>query len=168
MIGSVLDKEEPILELESEQGDEEEYQVEEPSDEENQINVLWDFRSDGNDDEGDNIAKINANEIHTCSKGPLSGVKKPLDCTKQDVLPVKESSPKVPIENSRPGGQSKNTPVASHPEKENASPTAIKATQHGKLPLKNGKTGMFTLPYPIYNIDYNIVDNLKKSRANIT
>jgi len=27
---------------------------------------------------------------------------------------------------------------------------------------------MFTLPYPVYNIDYNIVDDLKKSRANIT
>jgi len=27
---------------------------------------------------------------------------------------------------------------------------------------------MFTLPYPIYNIDYNIVDDLKKARANIT
>jgi len=27
---------------------------------------------------------------------------------------------------------------------------------------------MFTFPYPVYNIDYNIVHDLKKSRANIT
>lgn len=58
--------------------------------------------------------------------------------------------------------------MANPPEKENASPTATKATQDGKPPRKNGKTGMFTLPYPVYNIDYNIVDDLKKSRANIT
>lgn len=48
------------------------------------------------------------------------------------------------------------------------SPTVAKATQHGKLPLKNGKTSMFTLPYLVYNLDYNIVDDIKKSRANIT
>ena len=34
--------------------------------------------------------------------------------------------------------------------------------------LRMEKTCMFTLPYPIYNIDYNIVDDVKKSRANIT
>jgi len=81
---------------------------------------------------------------------------------------VQVSTSRVPIKKSRPGSQSKNTSVASHPKKENASPIAMKATQDGKLPLKNGKTGMFTLPYPTYNIDYNILDDLKKSRAHIT
>ena len=93
---------------------------------------------------------------------------KPVDQTKKDVCLVKALAPKFPVEKSRPSGQSKNTLVANHPEKKNPSPAATKATQDGKPPPKNGKIGMFTLPYPIYNIDYNIVDGLKKSRANIT
>ena len=44
----------------------------------------------------------------------------------------------------------------------------MKTTQDGKIPPNNGKTGMFTLPYLVYNIDYNIVDDLKKSSVNIT
>ena len=40
------------------------FRVEEPTKEETQINVLWDFHSDENDIEGDNIAEINANENH--------------------------------------------------------------------------------------------------------
>ena len=64
LIASLLNKEEPILEVEPEQEDKEGYQVEEPTKEETQINVLWDFHSDENDIEGDNIAEINANEIH--------------------------------------------------------------------------------------------------------
>ena len=84
----------------------------------------------------------------------------PIDQTKKDVLPLKESTPKFPVEKGRPSGESKNTPVTNCPEKENRSPTATKATQNGELPPKNSKTGMFTLPYPIYNIDYNIVDDL--------
>ena len=91
-----------------------------------------------------------------------------VDQTKKDTHPVKAPAPKVLVEKSSCGGQSKNTPVANHPKKENASPTTMKATQDGKPPPKNGKTGMFTQPYPVYNIDYNIVDDLKKSRANIT
>ena len=55
----------------------------------------------------------------------------------------------------------------SYLEKDNTSPNAEKATQNSKLPPMNGKIGMFTLPYAIYNIDYNIVDDLKKYRANI-
>jgi len=43
LIRSLLNNEEPIVELEPEQENEEEYQVEEPLDEESQINVLWDF-----------------------------------------------------------------------------------------------------------------------------
>jgi len=77
-------------------------------------------------------------------------------------------SPKNSIEKSRPRGQSKNNHVANHPEKENASPTVMKDTKDGKLLPKNGKTFMFTLSYPIYHINYNIVDDIKKSRANIT
>lgn len=77
LIGSLLNKEEPILELELEQGDEKEYQVEEPSEEETQINVLRDFHSNENDDEGDNPTEINTNEIHMRSKGPLPGAIKP-------------------------------------------------------------------------------------------
>jgi len=66
LIGSLLNKEEPIVELELEQGNEEEYQVEEPMDEEYQINVLWDFYTNGNDDdEEDCMAEIHTNEIHT-------------------------------------------------------------------------------------------------------
>lgn len=103
-IGFLLNKEEPILELEPEQGDEEEYQVEEPLDEQTQINVLWDFHNDENDNEEDDTAEINANEIHTCSKGPLPGATKPLDQTKQGVRPVKASTPKVLVEKSGPGG----------------------------------------------------------------
>lgn len=169
LIESLLNQEEPIVELEPEQEDEEGYQVEDPLEEESQSNVLWDFYTNENDDDqGDNMAEIHTNEIHTRSKGPLAGVMKPIDQTKKDVHPVKAPTPKVPIEKSRPSSQSKNTPVANHPEKENGSPTAMKATQDGKLQPKNGKIDMFTLPYPIYNIDYNIVDDLKKSRANIT
>ena len=78
---------------------------------------------------------------------------KPVDHTKKDVRPLKASTPKVPIEKGRPSGQSKNAPVASHPEKDNTTPTVPKATKNGKLPPKNNKTSMFTLPYPIYNID---------------
>lgn len=44
----------------------------------------------------------------------------------------------------------------------------MKETQKGKLPPKNDKTSMFNLPYPVYNVHYNIVDDLKKYRANIT
>jgi len=62
---------------------------------------------------------------------------------------VKASTPRVPVKNSRPSGQPKNAPIASHPKKENASPTATKATQDDKLPYKNGKIGMFPLPYPL-------------------
>jgi len=75
---------------------------------------------------------------------------------------VKAPTPKVLIEKSRPSGQSKNTLVSNHLEKENASPTATKDTQDGRIPPKNGKTGMFSQPYLVYNIDYNIVDDLKK------
>lgn len=61
LIKPLLSKEEPILELEPEQEDEEEYQVEKPLDEASQVNVLWDFYTIGNDDdEEDGIA-----EIHT-------------------------------------------------------------------------------------------------------
>lgn len=81
---------------------------------------------------------------------------------------MKESAPKVPVENGRPIGDCKSTPVVNYPEKDNTSPTATKVSQYGKLPPKNDKISMFTLPYPLYNIDYNIVDDLKKSRANIT
>jgi len=104
----------------------------------------------------------------THEEGPLVDVMKPVDQTKKDVHPLKASAPKVPIEKGRPSGESKNNLVANYPEKENTSSTAMKATQNGKLPPKNGKTGRFTLPYSIYNIDNNIVDDLKKSRANIT
>jgi len=58
--------------------------------------------------------------------------------------------------------------VANHPNKENKAPTTAKMTRNGKLPSKNIKIGIFTLPYPVFNVDYNIVDDLKKSRANIT
>lgn len=71
-----------------------------------------------------------------------------VDQTKKDVHPLKVSTPKVLVERNKLSGDSKNTPVANHPEKENTSPTALKETQNG------------TLPYPVYNI--------KKSRANIT
>jgi len=68
------------VELEPEQENEEEYQVEEPLDEESQINVLWDFyTNENNDDEGDSTTEIHTNEIHTRSKGPLVGVMKPVD-----------------------------------------------------------------------------------------
>jgi len=168
LIGSLLNKEEPILELEPEQGDEEEYQVEEPSEEETHINVLWDFHSDENDDEGDNTTEINANEIHTQSKGLLPGAIKPIDRNKKDACLMKTSTPEVSIGKDRSSGDSRNTLVANHPEKDNTSPTTTKVTQDGKIPFKNSKTGVFTLPYPVYNIDYNIVDDLKKFRANIT
>ena len=39
------------MELEPEEENEEEYQVEEPMDEESQINVLWDFYTNENDDD---------------------------------------------------------------------------------------------------------------------
>ena len=93
---------------------------------------------------------------------------KPAEPTKKDVRPVKTHAPNCLVEKSRPNGQSKNARVANHLEKENASSTAMKATQDGKLPPKNGKTSMFTLPYIVYNIDYNTVDDLKRSLANIT
>ena len=138
-------------------------------DKESQINVLWDFyTNENNDNEGDSTAEIHTNEIHTRGKGPLAGVMNPIDQTKKDVHPLKASAPKVPVEKGRLSGDSKSTPVANYLEKDNASPTATMATQNGKLPPKNGKTSMFTLPYPVYNIDYNIVDDLKKSQANIT
>ena len=80
LIVSFLSKEEPIVELEPEQKNEEEYQVEEPLDEESQINVLWDFyTNDNDDDEGDSTAEIHTNEIHTWSKGPLAGMMKHVD-----------------------------------------------------------------------------------------
>lgn len=86
--------------------------------EESQINVLWDFYTNENDDDqGDNMAEIHTNEIHTRNNGPLPGVMKPIDQTKKDVHPMKTPTPKVPVEKSRPSGQSKNTPVANHPEK---------------------------------------------------
>jgi len=114
------------------------------------------------------MAEIHTNEIHTRSKGPLPGAMKYVDQTKKDVPRLKAPDPKVLVENSIPGGQSKNTLVENHPEKENTAPTATKATPNGKLSPKNSKTGMLTLPYPVYSIDYNIVDDHKKSRANIT
>jgi len=89
LIGSLLNKEELVVGLEPEQENEEEYQVEEPSDEETQINVLWDFHGNKNDDKGDNTVEINANEIHTRSKGPLPGATKPIDQTQKDVQPMK-------------------------------------------------------------------------------
>ena len=138
-------------------------------DEESQINVLCDFYTNENDDdEESSTTEIHTNEIHTQSKGPLPGAMKPVDQTKKDVHSLKAPTPKVLVEKGRPRGQSKNTPVASHPKKDNTAPTATKVTQNGKLPPKNRKNAMFTLPYPVYNIDYNIVDDLKKSRANIT
>jgi len=91
-----------------------------------------------------------------------------VDETKKDVRPSKASTPKVPIEKNEASGNSKSTPVVSSSEKDTTSSSATKETQNGKFPPKNGETGMFTLPYPIYNIDYNIMDDLKKSRANIT
>jgi len=57
LIRLLLNKEELILELEPEQENEDEYQVEEPLDEESQINVLWDLYTNENDDnEGDSMA----------------------------------------------------------------------------------------------------------------
>lgn len=88
---------------------------------------------------------------------------KPIDQTKKYVHPLKASTPKFPVEKGRPSGDSKSIPVANYPQKDNTSLTAMKVTQNGKLPPKNGKNRMFTPPYPIYNIDYNIVDYLKKS-----
>jgi len=65
LIRSLLNKEEPIVERELEQENEEEYQVEEPLDEESQVNVLWDFYTNENDDdEGDSMVEIHTNEIH--------------------------------------------------------------------------------------------------------
>lgn len=93
---------------------------------------------------------------------------KPIDQTKKDVCLVKAFAPKISVEKGRPSGEPKNTPVANYPEKQNTSPTATKVNQNGKIPPKNGKTNMFILPYLVYNIDYNIVDDLKKSMANIT
>lgn len=90
-------------------------------------------------------------------------MKKPIDQAKRDVRPLKTSAPKAPIEKNKPSINSKSTLVVSYLEKDNTSPNEMKATQNGKFPPKSGKTGMFTLPYPIYNIDYNIVDDLKKS-----
>jgi len=87
----------------------------------------------------------------------------PIDQTRKDVRPLKASVPKVPIEKGRPSGDSNSTLVANHPERDNTCPTATKVTRNGKISPKNGKTGMFTLPYPFYNIYYNIVDDLKKS-----
>ena len=106
--------------------------------------------NENDDDQGDSMAEIHTNEIHMRSKGPLSGVMKPVDQTKKYICPVKEPAPKVHVEKSRPGGQSKNTPIANHQEKENASPTIMKDTQDGKIPPKKGKIGMFTMPYPVY------------------
>lgn len=51
LIRSLLNQEEPIVELEPEHEDEEEYQVEESLEEESQINVLWDFYTNENDDD---------------------------------------------------------------------------------------------------------------------
>lgn len=66
LIGSLLNQEELIVELEPEQENEEEYQVEEPLEEESQINLLCDFYTNENkDDEGDSMAEIHTNEIHT-------------------------------------------------------------------------------------------------------
>jgi len=105
LIESILNQEEPIVELELEPEDEEEYQVEELLEEESQINVLWDFYTNENDDDqGDSMAEIHTNEIHTRSKGPLEGVMKPVDQTKKDVRLVKAPAPKVPIEKSRLSG----------------------------------------------------------------
>lgn len=169
LIGLLLNNEEPIVELEPELENEEGYQVVEPLGEESQISVLWDFYTNENDDdEEDSTVEIHTNEIQTRSKGPLAGVMKIVDETKKDVRPVKASAPKVLVEKGRPSGESKNTPVANYPEKEKTSLPVMKADQNGKIPPKNGKTGMFTLPYLVYNISYNIVDYLKKSMANIT
>lgn len=66
LIRSLLNKEEPIVELKLEQESEEEYQVEEPLDKESQINVLWDFYTNENDDdEEESTTEIHTNEIHT-------------------------------------------------------------------------------------------------------
>ena len=66
LIGLILTKEEPIAELEPEQENEEEYQVEEPLEEESQINIPWDFYTNENDDDqGDSMTEIHTNEIHT-------------------------------------------------------------------------------------------------------
>jgi len=86
-----------------------------------------------------------------------------IDQTNKDVRLLKVSTAKVPMERNKPSGDFKSTPVVSYLQKENASPNATKATHNGKVPPKNGKTSMFTLPCPVYNIDYNIVDDLKKS-----
>ena len=93
---------------------------------------------------------------------------KPVDQKKKYVFSSKASAPKFLIEKNKTSGDSKRILVVNYPEKDNTSPNATKVTQNGKLRPKNGKTGMFTLPYPVYNIDYNIVDDLNKSRANIT
>lgn len=66
LIRSLINQEEPIVELEPEQEDEEEYQVEETLEEESQINVLWDFyTNENNDNQGDSMAEIHTNKIHT-------------------------------------------------------------------------------------------------------
>jgi len=129
LIGSLLKNEEPIVELELEQENEEEYQVGEPLEEESQINVLWDFYTNENDDdEGDSTIEIHTNEIHTWSKGPLADVMKPVDQTKKYVYPSDASAPKGPVEKGRPNGDSKSTPVMNHPQKNNTSPTTTKVT----------------------------------------
>ena len=85
-------------------------------DEESQINVLWDFYTNENDDdEGDSMTKIHTNEIHTRSKGPLASVMKPVDQTNKDVHPLEASTPKAPVEKGRPSGDSKSTPVVNYP-----------------------------------------------------
>jgi len=95
LIGPILNKEEYILQIALEQGDEDEYQVEEHLKEETKINVLWDFHSNENDNKGDNTAENNANKIHMQSKGMFPGATKPIDQTKQEVRLVKTSSPEV-------------------------------------------------------------------------
>ena len=61
-------------------------------------------------------------EIHTRSKGSFPGAMKPVDKEKKDVHPLKALAPKVPVDKGRPSGQSKNTLVENHPEKENTAP----------------------------------------------
>ena len=52
--------------MEQEQEDEEDFEVEVPRDKVSQVNVLWDFYANGNDDdEEDSIEEIHTNEIHT-------------------------------------------------------------------------------------------------------
>lgn len=71
---------------------------------------------------------------------------KPVDQTKKDVRPSKESAPKFPVEKNKPTVDSKSILVVNYPEKYNTSPNATKVTQNGKLPPKNDKISMLLCP----------------------